>query len=389
MPSEEPLENLEAAVGLYEQARQCFPANSPSYGLTQLNEGTVREELAGWGIEPLENLETAVGLYEQARQCFPPHSPRYGLTQLNEGTARTEMAKWGMKPLENLETAVGLYEQARQCFPPHSPRSRQTQVNEGVCRTLLADEGITPVENLRKAAALFAQAADNGLIGSPAWGATRCNQATVLHRLGQSAEAYQRLKEGLETVERTRAQIHRAHERITFLETMAQQYATMVHLCLALAGEATAPEQAARWRWEAWHWGHRGKSRTLLELLANARPRLTEDDYPLWEECQRLAQALDKWEREVLLLRQVLKEGSDLLRASLQREATRRLAAVTAEWRDAQQRSDVLQRVEGARALLTVDVPPPARGCTSPTRVGGDGRGSISQAAAGGVLHVE
>ena len=159
-----------------------------------------------------------------------------------------------------------LCERACEASQADSPDYAAALLNEGTAKQRLVQFTGKPVEALREVEQLYEQAAKLLPKASAAWGFARRNQASVLRRMGDMQRAYAMAKEGLEIVETTRAQVERPHERIAFFETMAGQYATLVETCLNLAD---ADDGGDAWTEEAWHWVHRSKSRTLLELLSH------------------------------------------------------------------------------------------------------------------------
>jgi CHAT domain-containing protein len=117
--------------------------------------------------------------------------------------------------------------------------------------------------------------------------------------------------------------MRRESERIGFLESVASQYAAMVQVCLDLAEREPNPEQAEAYRWEAWHWVHHGKSRTLFELLSTEQRRLTDSDRPLREELEVHARELDEAERALRQLRKQLGADEESARRALARPEVR------------------------------------------------------------------
>lgn len=82
---------------------------------------TGQEELAGQLHFAIANvlderhdqvgLSLAVQHYQQARHCFPPESPDYGMAQVNEGNARLRLATLGITPVEHTTGGGGLTHQ--------------------------------------------------------------------------------------------------------------------------------------------------------------------------------------------------------------------------------------------------------------------------------------
>src|SRR5207247_2114994 len=94
-------------------------------------------------------------------------------------------------------------------------------------------------------------------------------------------------------------------------------------------------------------------SRALLELLAAARPRLTEGDRALWREFERRAQALDRRERELSRCRATGGTNEAIGKMEAAWDRSRKAFEAT--------RQNVLERVEGTRTLQAMDVPAPRK----------------------------
>jgi CHAT domain-containing protein/tetratricopeptide (TPR) repeat protein len=346
----EPKQNFDKAIALCHQARSCFPPCSPDAGLTLLNECDVLLGLFELGIAPVQILQEAISVCQQARPCFPPGSPHTGRTLINEGNALQKLAKLGIAPVLNLEEAIRLSQQARPCFPPGSPHTStgNTLLLEGLARQELANLGIEPVLNVEKAITLCQQARPYFTPGSRHTGHALLNEGILqlslaesrqdaeateemrqaealltasltcfesqspdqarcqvvlsyaLRCLGRTSESYENLQFALGTFEEVRAQLHQENERISYLETVAELFAQMVELCLALADEATTVSETEKWQWEAWYWVHRGKSRSLLERLAQtALQRSGLNAAHDWDELDTLGQTLDTRERKL------------------------------------------------------------------------------------------
>ncbi|MBI4662817.1 MAG: CHAT domain-containing protein [Verrucomicrobia bacterium] len=370
-----PTEHLAQAVELYGQARGCFAPNSPGFGGTLVNEAIARGRLAELGVAPTEHLAQAVELYGQARSCFAPNSPDFGLTLMNEANARWRLAELGVAPTENLAQAVELYGQARGCFAPNSPDFGLTLMNEAIARQSLAELGVAPTEHLAQAVGLHGQARGCFAPNSSDWALCQRNHAHALSGLARfepepgRAMAHLRsaqglLRDGLRVLESVRAQMPRERERIDFLETVAVQYAAMVEVCLDLAETEPNVEQAEAYRWEAWHWVHHGKSRTLLELLSRDPSRLVETDRPLREELEARARELDEAERALRLLKKNLGDEDSARRALSDPEVEARLRGLTQALEGAHiahgaARQRLLERMESSGPLAAGPPPPP------------------------------
>jgi CHAT domain-containing protein len=247
---------------------------------------------------------------------------------MNEANARQTLAQLGVEPGANLEQAVALYSQARRCFAPDTSDWATCQRNHAHALRTLARR-----EPGRRSAHL--------------------------------QSAHQLLREGLRVLESVRGQLRSERERIGFLETVAAQYAAMVQVCLDLAEAEANEEQREAYRWEAWHWVHHGKSRTLLELLSTEKRLLADTDRPLRAELEARARNLDDAERALRKLRKELGGDEESLRRALSRpevqarvgELARKLEAAHAAHSAARQR--LLDRVEAAGPVGTRPVLPP------------------------------
>src|SRR5206468_2295169 len=127
----------------------------------------------------------------------------------------------------------------------------------------------------------------------------------------------------------------------------------------------TALDRKDSWLWEAWHWSHRAKSRTFRELLGSGHPRLKDADRSLWLECEELAKRLDLLTQEAESLRRTLSiEDEESPSEADLADMARRLELADEEKRRTQQlydqsRRKVVDRIEGARELFTLDVERP------------------------------
>ncbi len=250
------VESLSLSVGHYETVSERLDPGSRVYGLVLQNEAFALSTQAGLSQDPEANLWRAITLYKQARQCFTVGSEDYGVVLLNEGCAREDL----IQSNRELEALVEL-NQAKDC--------------------LTASLACFKSSSLLRA---NAQAA----------------LASVLRHMGHISEAYEHLQQALDIFEAMRAQFRQESERISYLETVAVLFAEIVALCLTLADAATTPAQAEQWQWKAWHWVHRGKSRSLLDRLAEAGlPGAVADAAHAWAELDELGQTLDTCEREL------------------------------------------------------------------------------------------
>jgi hypothetical protein len=119
--------------------------------------------------------------------------------------------------------------------------------------------------------------------------------------------------------------------------------------------QATDTKKKNHWLREAWHQVHRAKNRALLELLQGARPRLRENERPLWEELEALFTKLDECEYSIRELHSRWAVGKPV-------EWYRRLNELHAEQslltRSVEaKRAQALREIEGADTFLGVDVP--------------------------------
>src|SRR5439155_22282649 len=100
---------------------------------------------------------------------------------------------------------------------------------------------------------------------------------------------------------------------------VATQYAAMVQVCLDLVEAEPNPEQREACCWEALHWVHHGKSRTLLESLCGEKRLLPDNDRPLRDEVEARAMELDRAERDLREFRKQLGDDEETARRALSR----------------------------------------------------------------------
>ncbi len=259
-------DNLRLALALYEEGLTCLQGDRHQYGVVLRLMGDVHRRLAEIS-DSLSHLESALAHFEQARGYCPPGSRTVNSLLLSESAVRQDLAGRGIEPVRNLGEAKNLCIQALGSLQPDDRVCGTASILQANAHIFLSNQGLDSTNNLKAAVALYERALTVVALHSPEWSIACRNEAHILHRLGASRAAYARLSGGLLTIEKCRSAIVHEHERIAYFETATLQYAAIVALCLDVADQEPDSKEAQRWRWRAWHWVHRSKSRTLLELL--------------------------------------------------------------------------------------------------------------------------
>ena len=349
-------DNLRAALKLYREARPCFGTQSHALGLCLRDEATVLRKLVEIGAADEQTLREAIALCPLARDSFHPQSGDHAVTLMAEANLRHMLAESHPGEADNLQTAVALYQEARQPLAPEHPTAILCKANEGMALVTLAQLGQERESRLQAAVELFRQSAVLLPAGTPLWGRVQRMYARALHELGYLPEAHERIQASLAVLETTRSGLQSESERIAFFENVAAHYATAVNVCLELAAQADGGQQhREEWTWQAWHYVHRSKNRSLVELLAFGKPPAGTESHALLEERERQGTILRHLQQELLnrcnavssFGEQASKKDAEhwtLLRKLLEQ---------------AQQENDKLNQSEVAEPLGTVNVPSP------------------------------
>jgi CHAT domain-containing protein len=357
-----PILNLRWADELLGRALPALTPNSHSYGTALLNKGVVQYRLAQHGLDPGRHLADAVDYFLRCREHLDPQHSAYLRALENEATARSLLGILKGDSAQQFHAALECCREAHERLTKAGkPVPGNLLVNEGVIIVRMAERADNPAGMIRRALGLFQTAAAVLPCEHPEWGTARRNEGRALWQLGDLGSAQRALDEGLRAFERLRGQMRREHERTGFWETIVHEYGEMVELCLALA-ESPAPSGGVarpHWNAEAWHWVHRAKSRSLLEVLSRDSLRVSPESQRLYEEVRALSRELDVLER-ALRHRPPREDATGQAgdpRAGNPLEDRRGRRDTVRGWlRNASER--LLRAVESAGAVGMADVPP-------------------------------
>lgn len=423
---QEPVENLNAACLLFEQAQQQLDRKAVvndrfdmDYDLAIRLYGVAAAALGGLGIDEHQNLEKAEAALQRAAARLSPGSTDLVRVQMVLIEVYRKKAELGVTRPSNIQQAIALCRQIQETTSKHIDVYYDAMEQEADLLFDLSEADINPESNLllalnvydqlqrktvarggiliKKAVVLKAQITRNFVPLSEArtayalldeekqryetssfvWGLLRCFQGEFLRLLKQDNDAYDHFKEGLEAVEAMRGQMRREQERVAFSEKLGFFSADMVATCLDLADAAATPEAQEHWRWEGWHWTYRVKSRALLELLSSNRPRAHPEQRPLWDELNQLSKALDDQQREIQRLRQILDAEAGTDPASRASHTGHRLDRLSRLYEGAhdeynRKRREAIRSAEGAEPLPTVPGPLPSAVAAAARALAGD-----------------
>lgn len=304
----EPVGNLRMASGLYDSIALAATCEELDDAKARLDASIVLRKLSILGIDRQANLQKALSGCRQLIEALQVSAHTNPVLAEILGQAFSEMANvcatsakaFSSDAANDLQAAIYYLGEARQFCSDREEQQAQFSLNEATFHLMLARISQKPSEEIEKARICAERAALHFDPKSQKWATSQTILADVALHSGKAAIAYERLAASVECLESTRRQMQNELDRISYAHTLYERYGALVRTCLELARTESTTQRD--WTVEAWHWVHRAKAKSFLELLEGA-----SQFEPIADQLGHVQTA----DQVLMSLRQLVKNGSE------------------------------------------------------------------------------